>query len=101
MGENNTPDQRPPSRRANVRAAVVPLLGLAAVLAGALIAWSNREAYFTLIHAPLGNTPVKTIGGDFVTEGAQAGIAIAVAGLLLVAFWAGHRAGRRGAASEG
>lgn len=95
MGENNIPDQHPPSNRAGLRAAVVPVLALAVVLAGCLVAWLNRNASFSFAYAQLSNRPFTGIGADLVTDGTQAGLAIAVAGLLVLAFWAGFRLGRR------
>ncbi|WP_045731078.1 hypothetical protein [Pseudarthrobacter chlorophenolicus] len=95
MGERNTPEDRMPSKLTKWRAAVVPLLALAVVLAGCLIAWLNRNASFSFAYAPNSNRPFTGIGADLITEGAQAGLAIAVVGLLALAFWAGFRMGRR------
>ncbi len=95
MGEHNTPEDRMPSKRTKWRAAVVPLLAVAVVLVGCLIAWLNRNASFSFAYAPNSNRPFIGIGADLITEGTQAGLAIAVAGLLVLAFWAGFRMGRR------
>ncbi|MDQ0824170.1 heme/copper-type cytochrome/quinol oxidase subunit 1 [Arthrobacter sp. B2I5] len=95
MGENATPEERPASRRGKVPAAVVPLLGLVAVLVGFLIAYLNRDFTGWVAYAPLSNQPFSANGAAFVTQGTQLGLAVAVAGLLVPAFWAGYRFGRR------
>ncbi|MGK3647921.1 hypothetical protein [Pseudarthrobacter enclensis] len=97
MGENNTPDQRLPSNRAGLRAAVVPVLALAAVLAGCLVAWNGqvKSSFGWFAYAPLSNDFFSGSSMVLVTQGTQIGLAIAVAGLLVLAFWAGFRLGRR------
>ena len=95
MGENITPEERPPFKRGKVPAAVVPLCGLVAVLVGFLIAYLNRDFTGWFAYAPLSNTPFGANGAAFVTQGTQIGLAIMVAGLLVLAFWAGFRLGRR------
>ena len=95
MGENNTPDERPPSRRDRVPAAVVPLLGVSAVLVGCLVAYLNRDFTGWFAYAPLSNKPFSVPGAAFITQGTQIGLAIMVAGLLVLAFWAGYAVGRR------
>jgi hypothetical protein len=95
MGEHNTPEDRMPSKRTKWRAAVVPLLGAAVVLAGILTAWLNRNASFSFAYAPNSNRPFTGIGADLITEGTQAGLAIAVVGVLVLAFLDGFRVGRR------
>jgi hypothetical protein len=95
MGENNIPGHRPPSLPANVRAAVVPLLGLAAVLAGGLTAYFNREFVGWFAYAPLSSTPFTANGAALITQGTQVGLGISAAGLLLLAFWAGYRVGSK------
>ena len=99
MGEHNTPEDRMLSKRTKWRAVVVPSLAVAMALAGILIAWLNRNASFTFAYAPNSNRPFTGIGADLITEGTQAGLAIAVVGLLVLAFWAGFRMGRRPARS--
>jgi len=100
MVENATPEERPVSKRGKVPAVavVVPLLGVAAVLFGCLIAYLNRDFTGWFAYAPLSNTPFGANGAAFVTQGTQVGLAVAGAGLLLLAFWAGYRLGRRASA---
>lgn len=96
MGENNTPEESLPSRRRTVPAAVVPLLGVAVTLAGFFIAWLNRNNYIGwFAYAPLSNQPFNGPGLAFLSVGAQIGLGIAIAGLLVLAFWAGYRLGRK------
>jgi heme/copper-type cytochrome/quinol oxidase subunit 1 len=95
MGENNMPDERQPSKRGKLPAAVVPVLGAAAVLLGCLIAYLNRNFTGWFAYAPLSKTPFSANGAAFVTQGTQIGLAIMAAGLLVLAFWAGYRLGRR------
>jgi len=71
------------------------LLGIAAVLAGVLIAYLNRDFTGWFAYAPLSNKPFTANGAAFITQGTQIGLAVMVAGLLLLAFWAGYRLGRR------
>lgn len=96
MGENNTPEENLPSRRTKGRAAVVPFLGVAVTLAGFLVAWLNRNTYIGwFAYAPLSNQPFSGPGLAFLSVGTQIGLAIAIAGLLVLAFWAGYRLGRK------
>ncbi|TLM82682.1 hypothetical protein FDW83_12065 [Pseudarthrobacter sp. NamE2] len=97
MGDNNTPEEHQPSRRTRARAAVVPLLGIVAVLVGGLIAWtkSHEISFGWFAYAPLSNQPFSGTGLVFLSPGTQTGLAIAVAGLLVLAFWAGLSIGRR------
>jgi heme/copper-type cytochrome/quinol oxidase subunit 1 len=97
MGESNAAEQPNRSKLARVLTAVVPLAGLAAVLVGGLFAWSsNANASFGwFAYAPLSNEPFSGSGMAFLTQGAQFGLAVAVAGLLVLAFWAGHALGRK------
>ena len=95
MGENNGPEERRPSKRTGVPATVLPFLGLAAVLVGGLIAFLNRDFTGWFAYAPLSNKPFSANGAAFITEGTQIGLAVAAAGLLALAFWAGYRVGRR------
>ncbi|MFF2345665.1 hypothetical protein [Pseudarthrobacter sp. NPDC058119] len=95
MGEDNTPEENELSGRAKVPAAAVPLLGVVAVLAGVLIAYLNRDFTGWFAYAPLSNKPFIANGAALVTQGTQIGLAVMVAGLLLLAFWAGYRLGRR------
>ncbi|GGI01921.1 hypothetical protein ACFFGR_01990 [Arthrobacter liuii] len=101
MGENDTPEEHEPSKRSKLPAAVVPLLGVAAVLAGILIAYLNRDFTGWFGYAPLSNKPFTANGAAFITEGTQIGLAIMVAGLLVLAFWAGYRLGRRDNSGRG
>ncbi|WP_347559565.1 hypothetical protein [Arthrobacter sp. S39] len=77
-------------------AAVVPAAGLVAVLVGCVVAWSNANATIGwFAYAPLSSQPFSGNGMAFVSQGTQIGLAVAVAGLLVLAFWAGYRIGRR------
>ncbi|WP_307423218.1 hypothetical protein [Pseudarthrobacter defluvii] len=97
MGENATPGKRQPSKRAKVPAAVVPLLGVVTMVVGCFVAWSNRNSYVGwFAYAPLSNEVFTANGMAFISPGTQIGLAIMVAGLLVLAFWAGYRVGRRG-----
>jgi len=96
MGENNAPDENRPSRRGKVPTAVVPICGLVAVLAGGLIAYLNRDFVGWFAYAPLSNQPFSVPGAAFITRGTQFGLALVVAGLLVLAYWTGYRVGRRG-----
>ncbi|WP_018760949.1 hypothetical protein [Arthrobacter sp. 135MFCol5.1] len=95
MGENNTSGEERPSKRAKLPAVVVPCLGLAAVLAGCLVAYLNRDFTGWVAYAPLSNQPFSANGAAFITQGTQAGLAVAGVGLLVLSFWAGMVAGRR------
>jgi len=96
MGENNAPDENRPSKRIKLHAAVVPLLGVAIAVAGCIVAWSNRSSYVGwFAYAPLSNEVFSGNGIAFMSQGTQIGIGIMVAGLLVLAFWAGYRVGRR------
>ncbi|MET4539594.1 heme/copper-type cytochrome/quinol oxidase subunit 1 [Arthrobacter bambusae] len=90
-GEHNTP--RPARKLATV---VVPLLGLIAVVAGVIVAWSNLETNVGwFAYAPLSNEVFVGDNGSFVSKGTQLGVAVSGAGLLVLAFWAGLATGRR------
>jgi heme/copper-type cytochrome/quinol oxidase subunit 1 len=95
MGKNNEANEHGPPKRTKVTAAVVPLLGVAAVLGGCLIAYLNRDFTGWFAYAPLSNKPFSANGAAFITQGTQIGLAVAFAGLLLLAFWVGFRLGRR------
>ncbi|MCT9871890.1 hypothetical protein [Paenarthrobacter aurescens] len=98
MGEHNTLGERTspqPARR--VSAVVVPLLGLIAVIVGVVLAWNNLETNVGwFAYAPLSDTVFMGDNGSFVSKGTQLGLTIAGLGLLVLAFWAGLRIGRRG-----
>ncbi|WP_104174467.1 hypothetical protein [Arthrobacter sp. Y81] len=96
MGEDNTSGERKPKKLARVSAAVLLGVGLVAVLVGCLVAWSNANASIGwFAYAPLSNQLFSGSGMAFVSQGTQIGLAIAVTGLLVLAFWAGLRIGRR------
>jgi heme/copper-type cytochrome/quinol oxidase subunit 1 len=97
MGENKTPDEHSSPRPSRLRGAVLPIAALAVVLAGCFIAWSNRQdaSFGWFAYAPLDNEPFSGSGLALVTQGTQIGLAVAVVGLLLLAFWAGYRIGRK------
>ncbi|WP_461190483.1 hypothetical protein [Arthrobacter sp. Z4-13] len=44
---------------------------------------------------PAAGTRVTQVPLAFVTQGTQIGLAVAVIGLLVLAFWPGHTIGRR------
>lgn|GEM_PF-1849807 len=98
MGDQNSP--QPPQKTGNTAkagAAVVPLLGVLAVIAGIFAAWyggSQPVGWFA--YAPLANEPFYPPGYTFIGPMTQAGLVSAVVGLMLLAFWAGAVwAGRR------
>lgn len=95
MGENNTSGERQPSKRAKLAASVVPWMGVVAVLAGCLIAYLNRDFTGWFAYAPLSNQPFTANGAAFIPQGTQLGLALAVVGLLALAFSAGLVVGRR------
>jgi len=97
MGENNTPEHHQPPKTSRILGVAVPLVGLVAVLAGCLVAWNTTQATSIgwFAYAPLSNQVLSSDGMVFVSRGTQIGLAIAVAGLLVLTFWAGHTMGRR------
>ncbi len=96
-GEHNTPgEQNSPQLSRRGAAVVVPLLGMIAVLVGVVVAWNGRDdpiGWFA--YAPLSNQAFTASGGSFVSHGTLTGLAAAMVGLLVLAFWAGIRVGRR------
>lgn len=96
MGEHNTSGDRKAAKLARLSAAAVPAAGLVAVLVGCFVAWTNANTTIGwFAYAPLSNQPFSGNGMTFVTEGTQIGLAVAVIGLLVLAFWAGYRIGKR------
>lgn len=97
MGEhNNTSGEHKATKPGRVYAAVVPLAGLVTVLAGCFVAWSNANATIGwFAYAPLNSNIFTGNGVALVSQGTQVGLALAVMGLLVLAFWAGHRIGKR------
>jgi heme/copper-type cytochrome/quinol oxidase subunit 1 len=93
MGENNAAEQ--PNTSKSFLLTVLPFAGFAAVLAGGLIAFLNRNYIGWFAYAPLSKTPFTVNGAALITQGTQVGIALTVVGLLLLAFWAGYRVGRK------
>jgi heme/copper-type cytochrome/quinol oxidase subunit 1 len=96
MGKNETSGEQNPARPGRLSSAVVPLAGFVAVVVGIFVAWSNRNpgiGWFA--YAPLSNQEFTGNGTAFVSQGTQIGLAVAVIGLLVLAFWAGLRVGRR------
>lgn len=95
MGEHTSGERRS-KKPTRLTAAVLPVVGLVAVLVGCLVAWSNTTASFGwFAYAPLSNQLFAGSGMAFVSQGMQVGLAVAVAGLLVLAFWAGYRIGRK------
>ena len=71
------------------------------MLVGCFVAWSNATTSFGwFAYAPLSNQIFTGSGMAFVSQGTQIGLAVAVAGLLVRAFWAGYRTGRRASAKN-
>ncbi|GGI91040.1 hypothetical protein [Pseudarthrobacter scleromae] len=105
MGDNSTPDEREGApdehesrKSARLPGVVLPIAGLVVLLVGCVVAWLNRNTYIGwFAYAPLSNQPFSGTGMAFLSPGTQAGLAIAVVGLLLLAFWAGYRTGRKAA----
>jgi heme/copper-type cytochrome/quinol oxidase subunit 1 len=96
MGEHNTSGERKPKNLARASAAVLPGVGLVAVLVGCFVVWSNANASIGwFAYAPLSNQLFSGSGMAFVSQGTQIGLAVAVTGLLVLAFWAGLRIGGR------
>ncbi|SDT58665.1 hypothetical protein SAMN04489743_3762 [Pseudarthrobacter equi] len=97
MGDNEIPEHRKPSRRTRLSAVVVPFLGVTALLVGCIVAWNQQAtaSFGWFAYAPLSNDTFSGSGLTFVTQGTQIGLGIAVLGLLILAFWAGYRSGRR------
>lgn len=96
MGEHSTSGERKTPEPARFSATVLPVVGLVAVLVGCFRAWSNANASIGwFAYAPLSNQLFMGDGMAFVSHGTQIGLAVAVTGLLVLAFWAGYRIGRR------
>lgn len=102
MGDNNTlGEQNTPQPDRKPDAVVVPLLGLIAVIVGVVVAWNNQSTDFGwFAYAPLSETVFIGNGAAMVSQGTQLGLAVTVLGLLVLAFWAGLRIGRRGSHSD-
>jgi hypothetical protein len=92
LGDKNQPEEpRKAGNKRKAAAAVVPLLGLAVAAAGvvtAVLGWSQAVDFGFVAPAPDLFNPG---GVAFLGPLTQAGYVIAVVGLLLLAFWAGHR----------
>ncbi|RAN78593.1 hypothetical protein B5P43_16880 [Bacillus sp. SRB_336] len=76
----------------------MPSLALAAVLAGVVMAIfgaTKPRAFGWFAYAPLSETTFYPENFVFVDPWAIAGLVLLVAGLLVLAFMAGHRIGRR------
>ena len=102
MGEHNTSGERKTTRPARLPVAVLPVAGLVAVVVGCAVAWNNASASIGwFAYAPLSNQPFSANGMAFVSQGTQVGLAVAVAGLLVLAFWAGYRMGRSSSKTDG
>ncbi|VXC57702.1 conserved hypothetical protein [Arthrobacter sp. 9V] len=101
-GEHNAPgEHNQPTPGRKVRAVVVPLLGLIAVLVGVIVAWTNLQTNVGwFAYAPLSDTMFMGDNGSFVSKETQLGVGLAVLGLLVLAFWAGLRIGQRGSHSN-
>jgi heme/copper-type cytochrome/quinol oxidase subunit 1 len=96
MGEHESSGERRTPKPAQVFVAVLPVAGLVAVVVGFFVAWSNATSTIGwFAYAPLNNQLFLGNGMAFVSQGTQIGLAVAVAGLLVLAFCAGYRIGRR------
>lgn len=75
----------------------VPLAALAMLLAGLIVlAWpAPQDELGWFAYTPLPARPVLPQGLVFMGAGAWAGVALIGAGLLVLAFWTGYRAGRQ------
>ena len=106
MGDNSTPEENSteehePRKPARIPGAVLPIAGLVILIVGCTVAWLNRNTYIGwFAYAPLSNQPFSGTGMAFLSPGTQAGLAIAVVGLLLLAFWAGYNIGRKASGRE-
>ena len=95
MGEHTSGERKTP-KPVRLSAAVLPVVGLVAVLVGCLTAWNSANASIGwFAYAPLSNQLFSGNGVAFVSQGTQIGLAVTVTGLLILAFWAGYRIGRR------
>jgi heme/copper-type cytochrome/quinol oxidase subunit 1 len=95
MGEHASGERKTP-KPVRLSAAVLPVAGFVAVLVGSLVAWSNANASVGwFAYAPLNNQLFMGNGVAFISQGTQIGLAVAITGLLILAFWAGYRIGRR------
>lgn len=103
LGENTETDEpqqpggKPDGRRKAMAAVVpllIPLLGLAAVIAGVVTAWAGRNQPFDFgfVSPPDLFSPS---GVAFLGPLTQAGYMIALLGLLILAVWAGLRRGAK------
>ncbi|WP_245413269.1 hypothetical protein [Arthrobacter celericrescens] len=77
---------------------VMLLLGLAVVIAGVVTALAGKSqpvSFGWFAYAPLANETFSPPGIAFLGPMTQAGLVTVVVGLLVLAFWAGHRLGKR------
>lgn len=100
MGENNMLEGNARPRRNQLAAAVVPLVGVIGVLVGCIVVVNSPATFGWFSYAPLSNERFMGNGVTMVSQGQQIGWAVAVAGLLVLAFWAGYRLGKRRSRSE-
>lgn len=95
MGGNNVSGEHESPKPARISAAILPVVGLVAVLVGCFVAWRNANATVGwFAYAPLSNELFTGNGIAFASQGTQIGLAVAVVGMLVLAFWAGYRIGR-------
>ncbi len=90
-------DDRRPARTTRPARVVVPLAGLALLVAGALLAvtGSGQESFGWVAYAPLSSQSFVSGGIFFLSAQTKAGLMLAGAGLLALTFWAGYIMGRR------
>lgn len=79
------------SGRRNWRRFVVPLVAVASGVIGILVVRSPRQDVGWFAYAPLANEPFSSNNLVFMDGTARLGYALILAGLLLLAFWAGYR----------
>lgn len=75
----------------NWRRFLVPLIAVASGVVGTLVVRAPRKDVAWFAYAPLGNEPFSSSNLVFMDGTARLGYALILAGLLLLAFWAGYR----------
>lgn len=85
------------ARKSLLGSLAVPLLALAMLLAGLVVLAQPlpQADVGWFAYAPLASQPVVLQGLIFMGPSGWAGVALIGAGLLVLAFWSGYRAGRQ------
>ncbi|WP_343319448.1 hypothetical protein AAFM46_02870 [Arthrobacter sp. TMP15] len=93
MNSAGEQDSQGRSWGSRMRAAVVPVLALAAVITGILLAMgaSGSAEVGWFAYAPLSNEMVSSNALFFIGPRAKVGLASMALGLMLLAFWSGYR----------